>query len=180
MKKLAQGLLCTILIATLIAGCASQGDKPRSGGVGEKGGPGEQITAEEIKRVDLYVTAMRSAFQEESGGNDFIAVKLETLEGLSDRAKQEVLNGLKDLSANVYPFEKVKEDRSRFEVDEQGRLSRAVNGALLSVRLQEFSGNHAIIEATSWFGNLGAVFPEYKATYKNGEWHLELTRIAVS
>jgi hypothetical protein len=31
-----------------------------------------------------------------------------------------------------------------------------------------------IIGATLWFGNLGAIFPKYKAIYKNGQWQFEV------
>ncbi len=50
------------------------------------------------KKVDLYVTVMKAAYREENGGNGFVAVKLETLEGLSDKDQKLVLGGFKDLS----------------------------------------------------------------------------------
>ncbi|MEG0775299.1 hypothetical protein [Clostridium sp.] len=38
---------------------------------------------------------------------------------------------------------------------------------------EDIKDNEAVIEATSWYGNLGAVIPTYKAIYKNGQWELK-------
>ncbi len=161
-------VLITLLILSLvITGCS---------------GVEDSLTNEdekEMRRVDLYVTAMKAAFDIENGGDGFIAVRMDTLEGLSDEGKQEVLNRLKDLSENVYPFAEVENDSSKFEKNEMG-LVRTLDGALLSINLEEYSENKAVIEATSWFGNLGAVFPKYEAKYKNGEWQLEVLSMAIS
>lgn len=174
MKKIALILaLATILIAS---GCNVEKNKD----VEKQVNTVQNISSEEMKKIDLYVTVMREAFKEENGGNSFLAVKMDTLEGLSDKGKQEVLNKLRDISENVYPFKEIKTDNTKFEQDENGNLIRSIDGTLLSVRIEEMSNNKAIIEATSWFGNLGAVFPKYKATYKNGKWNLELLSIAIS
>lgn len=140
-----------------------------------------EYTKEAAKRVDLYVAVMKAAFQKENGGNGFIAVKEETLEGFKEeKSKQNVLECLKSLSSNVYWYEGVRDDKSLFEFDENGRITRTINGTLLSIKVEEFKGNEAVIEATSWFGNLGAVFPKYKAVYRGGQWHLEIISMAIS
>lgn len=138
------------------------------------------ISSEEQKRVVLYLTAMKAAFEEENGGNKFIAVKLETLDGLSNKGKQMVLDGLKTLSPHVYSFEKVKDDADKFLLDDKGRLLGTKGGTLLYVDVQEYKGNKAVIEAVSWFGNSGAVMPKYEARYINGMWQLKLIRMAVA
>ncbi|WP_049765048.1 hypothetical protein [Syntrophothermus lipocalidus] len=69
--------------------------------------PGQALTQTEQKRIDLYLAAMKAVFAEENGGSQFIAVKLETLEGLSSEGKLAVMAGLKDLSPHVYDFEKI-------------------------------------------------------------------------
>jgi uncharacterized protein YxeA len=139
-----------------------------------------QYIKEAAKRVNLYVAVMKAAFQVENGGNGFIAVKEETLEGLKDeKSKQDVLEALKSLSENVYLYEGVKDDKSLFEFDKNGRETRTLNGTLLSIKVEEFNNDEAVIEATSWFGNLGAVFPKYKAIYKNGQWQLEVISMAI-
>jgi len=138
------------------------------------------ISAEERRRVDLYLTAMRAAYQEENGGDCFIAVKLETLEGLSDEGKKLILEGLKDLSPYVYDFEEVKGDPGKFQYDEQGRKIRTIDGSLLYINIKEYEGDKAVITAVSWFGNLGAVFPEYEAIFIGDHWQLNLLRMAVS
>ncbi len=174
MKKIT---LVILLMVTLVAnGCSGV----KSNKVEKEVDPSVNISLEEMKKIDLYVAVMAAAFNEENGGNDFIAVEMEALEGLSDKGKEEVLNKLKGISKNVYAFEAVKDDSTKFEQDKDGNLTRSLNGTLLSVRVEKMSKNKATIEATSWFGNLGAVFPKYKATYKNGKWNLELLSMAIS
>lgn len=174
MKKLALVLL--LIASLLISGCSTGDINSTEKEVDTSG----NITSEEMKRIDLYVTAMKAAFNEENGGKSFIAVEMNTLEGLSDEGKKEVLNRLKDLSSDVYNFEEVKGDNTKFEKDDNGNLRRSIDGTLLSVRVEKFEGNNAVIEATSWFGNLGAVFPKYEAKYKDGKWELKLLSMAVS
>lgn len=138
---------------------------------------------EEEKLVKLYISVMRAAFKIENGGNGFIAIRKDTLQGLnSEKSKEEVLNGFKDLSPNLYWFENIKDNKSFFIINENknGQLVGTINGTLLSVNLKEFKDNEAIIEATSWFGNLGAVFPTYKAVYKNEQWELKNIGMAIS
>lgn len=130
--------------------------------------------------MDLYLAVMEGAFQEENGGNSFIAVKLETLEGLGDEEKSEVLKKLNNLSPNVYGFDKNKVDNSQFEVDDEGRLIRTINGSLLWIEIKEYRENKAKITGVSWFGNLGAVFPSYDAVYVGGKWQLKLNSMAIS
>lgn len=138
------------------------------------------ITTEEKQRIDLYVAAMKAAFEKRNGGNSFVAVKLDTLEGLSDVAKQEVLNAITGLSPNVYDFENVKNDTAKFELDQEGRLVMSIDGTLLWVNVEKYSKNKATITGVSWYGNLGAVFPTYKATFKAGKWQFKLISMAIS
>ena len=136
---------------------------------------------DEEKRIGLYVDAMKAAFHAENGGNGYIAVRMDTLDSLdNENARARVLEGLKDLSPNVYDFEQIKYDAAKLKKDKDGSLIGTINGTILSVKLEEYNDNEAVIRATSWFGNLGAVFPKYKATYKDGKWHLELISMAVS
>lgn len=144
-------------------------------------GPTAPHTDEAAKRVSLYIEAMKSAFQEGNGGNGFIAVKEETLEDLNEeRPKQDVLEGLKALSPKVYRYDDIKDDNSLFESDSIGRETRTLNGTLLYINDEEFKGDEAIVEAISWFGNLGAVSPKYKAVYKDGKWELKVLSMAIS
>lgn len=139
-----------------------------------------EISKEERKRIDLYVDVMEAAFLEENGGDSFIAIDLDTLEALSVTAKEEVLERLKDLSPNVYDFEDVKDDNTKFKLDDQGRLMMSIDGTLLSIELEKYNDNKAIIMGISWFGNLGAVFPKYEASFVNDKWELELISMAIS
>lgn len=174
MKKIA--LILALVTILIVGGCNAEENKDAEKQVNTV----QKISSEEMKKIDLYVTVMRKAFEEENGGSSFLAVKMDTLEGVSDKGKQEVLNKLRDISENVYSFEDIKTDNTKFEQDENGNLVSSTDGTLLSVRIEKMSNNKAIIEATSWFGNLGAVFPKYKATYKNGKWNLELVSMAIS
>lgn len=180
MKKIIALLL--ILTTTLFSFGCTKGDtgNEEDQGNGQEKIESEEIEPEEQKRIDLYVAALKAAFNEENGGKDFVAVKLDTLDGLSDKGKKRVLEDLKDLSDNVYSFEEVKDDKTKFKYDEKGRMERTLDGSLLYLELVDYKGNKAKIRSTSWFGNLGAVFPKYKATYKNGKWNLKLIEIAVS
>lgn len=177
MKKVLLILLITIAFSSMITGCNSLGNK--SNVEDEINNPEQKISIEE-KRMELYIAVMEGAFREENGGNAFIAVKLDTLEGLSDEAKLEVLKEFRSLSPNVYNFDDVKDDKDKFEVDEEGRLRQTLDGSLLWVEVEEYNEEKAKISGVSWFGNLGAVFPNYEAVYVNGEWQLKLINIGVS
>jgi len=177
-KKIIFALLVSAAIIFLIIGCDSQADTPNDRVQTEE--IQQEISTEERQRMDLYVAVMKAAFQEENGGKAFVAVKLDSLEGLSDEAKFEVLKELTDISPNVYCFEDVKNDNTKFELDDDGRLIRSIDGALLWVEIEEYSKSKSTITGVSWFGNLGAVFPEYEATFKNGKWQLKEIRMGVS
>lgn len=138
------------------------------------------ISEEEEKRIGLYLGVMKAAFFAENGGDSFIAIDLDTLEGLSDEAKGRILEYFTDLSPNVYDFKDVKDDGDKFKLDSEGRAMMTVDGTLLWIELEEYKDDEAIITGVSWFGNLGAVFPNYKAIYKNEKWELELISMAIS
>lgn len=140
----------------------------------------EKAIAEEKKRAELYAAAMQAAFKEENGGDKFVAVKLDALEDLSNQAKEELMNKLTNLSPNVYKFQDIKNDNSKFKLDDKGRVVQSLNGTLLWVEVEEYNGNKAIITGVSWFGNLGAIFPKYEATFENGQWKLKKISMAIS
>lgn len=138
-------------------------------------------TEEETKRVKLYIAAMKETFKMGNGGNGFIAVEEETLEGLKDKkSKEEVLKGLKSLSPNVYWYEEIKNSKALFVFDEKGEMMGTLNGTLLSVKAVELKDDKATIEAISGFGNLGAVLLKYKVVYKNDQWELKVISKAIS
>lgn len=138
------------------------------------------ISAEERQRMDLYISVMKAAFEIENGGDSFVAVKLDTLKGLSSEAKEAVIVELRSLSPKVYSSEDVKNDTTKFELDQEGRIGRSIDGTLLWVEVEEYTDKKATLTGVSWFGNLGAVFPKYEATYKNGTWQLTLVSMAIS
>lgn len=157
MKKISILILVLLVsVVTIISGCDSK-----------------ELSSKQLEqqRINLYVEVMKSVFQEENGGNDFIAIKLETLEGLSSEGKDIMLESFKDLTSNVYDFEDVKDDESKFEFDGKDRLG-AIDGSLLWIDIEEYEDKNAKIIGTSWFGNLGSVSIEYDATLKNGKWNL--------
>lgn len=125
----------------------------------------------EQQRINLYLEVMKSVFQVENGGDEFIAIKLDTLEGLSAEGKDMILDRFKDISLNVYYFEDIKNDESKFKYDGKDLLG-TINGSLLWIELEEYEENSTKIIGTSWFGNLGSISIEYDATFKNGEWKL--------
>ncbi len=165
MKRL---IALTIVLATCIAlvGCTMENGAA-------------QISSEERRRIDLYVQVMTAAFQIENGGDGFVAVRLDSLEGLGADAQQEVLKDLIGLSANVYSFAKVEWDETKF-VYYHGNMAGTINGTVLSVSVEEYSGDAATIAGCSRFGNLGAVFPKYRARYDSGIWILDMINMAIS
>lgn len=177
MKKMLLVLL-VVTIVTLATGCIPQANTPNVKDQTPNIAP--EISTEERQRMDLYIATMKAAFQEENGGNKFVAIKLDTLDGLSDQARKAVLKEFTSLSSNVYSFADVKNDPTKFELDEGGRLQRAIDGTLLWVEVPEYSASKATITGVSWFGNLGAVFPTYEAIYENGKWQLKLSSMAIS
>ncbi|SDG56752.1 hypothetical protein [Desulfosporosinus hippei] len=170
-------IIMTAVITGLLAGCSSTEENANNEG---NKTTDQKISAEERKRIDLYLAVMEGAFREENGGDLFVAVKLDTLAGLGDEAKSEVLKELKSLSANVYGFDKDKIDNSHFKVDADVRLIRTLDGSLLWVEIKEYSEDKAIIIGVSWFGNTGAVFPRYDAVFADGKWQLKLISMAIS
>lgn len=177
MKRLIVYLLAAMLLV-LAVGCSNV-DAPPNGEDTPTDKTGS-ISAEERQRLDLYLEVMKSAFNEENGGDSFIAVKLDTLEGLGEAALKDAMEELKALSPSIYSFEEISKDTDKFEIDTNGNLVRTLDGALLWIVLEAYDNNKAVIEGVSWFGNLGAVFPKYEATYKNGRWELKLISMAVS
>ncbi len=138
------------------------------------------ITPKEMKQIDLYTIVLEAAFAEENGGDTFIAVKTDSLVGLSAEGKQLVLEKLQTLSDNVYDYEDVKNDPSLFLFESNGRLMATQNGTLLYLSNITYDENSAALTGVSWFGNLGAVFPKFEAFYKNGSWELKLLSMAIS
>ena len=142
------------------------------------------LSKEEQQRVDLYVLVMREAYLVENGGDGFIAINLESLVDLSDAARQVVLDSFSDLSEQVFDYIEIKEDENYFKLGTEGSFAgkpmSTIDGAVLSIFLEEYKENQAIITGESWFGVLGAVFPEYEAAYKNGAWELKLIAMGIS
>lgn len=185
-KKTIIFLVMTLLLTFIISSCSNNqtfnNTKEKKGviNVNDKKENDKQ-QKEESKRISLCISAIKAAFHIENGGDGFIAVKGETLKGfINDKSKQDVLEGLKDLSEKSYWYEDVKEDKTLFRINKDGSRMATINGTVLSVQVKEYKENEAVIAATSWFGNLGAVFPEYKALYKDGVWKLKLIKMAIS
>jgi hypothetical protein len=176
LRKIILKLFAVTIIFSLVFGCSA----PRNEADVEADISAEEISYEERIKMDLYISVLKGAFHEENGGDCFIAVKMDTLTGLSEIAKEKVLEELKGLAQNIYSYEDVKDDQTKFEFDAEGRMRSTIDGALLWLEVEEYSENKAIITGVSWFGNLGAVFPKYEANFKNGSWQLKLISMAVS
>lgn len=172
--------MITIIFAVLFlvtTGCSTESDKNIQ--PDKKSPVVEKERSEEADKIDLYVKVMNAAFKKENGGNSFIAVKLDTLEGLTDESKETVLQKLTSLSANIYDYEEVKNDPDKFEFEGENLIG-AINGTVLSIDLEQYDKNKATITGASWFGNVGAVYIEYEAVLKNGNWNLHEVSTAIS
>ena len=82
------------------------------------------------------------------------------------RKKSEVLKELSDLSPNVYNFKDVKNDSTKFELDDDGRLVRTIDGALLWIEVKNIVRVNQQLQGFPGLSNLGAVFPKYEAIFK--------------
>ena len=89
------------------------------------------------------------------------------------------MENLKSLSPNIYNYEDIKTDETKFEFDD-GHLACTIDGTLLWIDVEDYNINSAKITGVSWFGNLGAVFIEYKSTFRFGKWHLKMIGYAIS
>lgn len=165
--------LMIIILSFSFIGCNQT--KPIEGQENEN-----EFSLEEQRRIDLYIKVMKAAYEEENGGDGYIAIHTNTLEGLSEKGIQEVMRQFKDITENVYDYITIENDETKIKKDEQGRDQCTINGSILGIQLTSYSNNKAVIEGISWFGNLGAVFPKYNAVYKNGEWQLKLISMAIS
>ncbi len=182
-NKIMKYSMILLLLFILNAGCleiqvsSDQIDNPEDNPM-EQSNP--VITLQEMKRIDLYTQVLESAYAEENGGAKFIAVKADSLQGLSPEGKQLVLDRLKTISDNVYDYEDVKDNPSFFLFDANGNKRGTRDGTLLFLSNITYDENSATLTGVSWFGNLGAVFPEYEAHYINNMWVLTLLSMAVS
>lgn len=170
--------LLLLPLLSLTPGCTSKTEDnhvdPSSG----------NLTADEEKRIALYTAVLKTAFEEGNGGDHFVAVKLDTLDGLSDLGRKQVMIELESLNDDlydyVYDYEDIKDDPLFFHIGDDGEIMGTKNGTLLYLSDVDYRDNRATLTGVSWFGNLGAVFPKYEAHYVNGEWQLELLSIAIS
>ncbi|MGE5381611.1 MAG: hypothetical protein ACM3NT_11165, partial [Methylocystaceae bacterium] len=128
-------LLILVLFSFYLFGCNKEAPAPDQSSAG--------LSAEEQKRIDLYVAVMTAAFNEENGGNKFIAVKLDSLTGLSQESRMEVLKRLKKLAPQVYDFEAVKTDNDKFRRNGE-MLGGTIDGTVLSIKLDSYSDNRAV------------------------------------
>lgn len=140
--------------------------------------PKNQIAASERKTIDLYVTVMKETFNLGNGGSGFIAVDFKDMNNISPAGRQLIMKQLGDLSPYVYDYAKVKNDPDKFDLSPNSW--HAKNGTVLSISLANGQGDEAEISAGSLFGNLGAYWSTYRATYVNGRWRLKLLNAAVS
>lgn len=143
-----------------------------------KAKPKTALSAAEQKTVDLYVTAMKAAFNSGNGGSGFIAVDFKDMNNISPAGRQLIMKQLGDLSPYVYDYAKVKNDSDKFDLSPNAW--HAKNGTVLSISSANGQGDEVEISAGSLFGNLGAGWPTYRARYVNGRWLLELLTMSVS
>lgn len=129
MKKNFWFLISVILCGVIfISGCTSNNNYHNSAISAASKNTNERqktvITNEDQRRISLYITAMKEVYHSmKSVPNNFIAVKLETLDGLDSQGKQAVLEGMKDLSPNMYAFENIKNDAGKFRYSNKTLVS---------------------------------------------------------
>lgn len=130
--------------------------------------------AKDEKKISLYSEALAKAFMLATGGNGFLAVDLDSLEGLKDEEKQEVIVELKQriLSPYVYTLNEVKNDREKFLLDEQGRITGTKNGVVLSLRVNHYREDSAQLKVACWLSPQKIMVISYEGKYLDGKWQL--------
>ncbi|MGE5422669.1 MAG: WG repeat-containing protein [Ignavibacteriales bacterium] len=137
------------------------------------------LTVSERRMVELYLSVMKKAYTMSNGGNGFIAVQFGSLEGLSPAGRKVIVKRLKALSPNIYDYERIKNDKTKF-VFQDGQLVCTRNGTVLKVEVHSYTGNTSYICGESWYGVLAAISPEIRATLVDGVWELKVLRAPVS
>jgi len=126
------------------------------------------------RKVSLYVEALEKAFVLASGNSGFLAVDLSSLEGLSGEGKQEVMKELKAriISSNVYSLADVQNDRDKFSLDEQGRITGTRNGVVLFLVANDYREDNAQLKVACWFSPDKIMVVPYEGRFVDGKWHL--------
>lgn len=96
---------------------------------------------------------------------------------LQESEKETLLRYCKKYNSEIkdYSFQELK-DNGFF--DEEKMM---LDGILISIdRVEKITENSAIIKVRKYRSGLGAIYPEYKLTYKNGIWNIEVVAMAIS
>lgn len=126
------------------------------------------------KKVSLYAEALVRAFKQSTGGTGFLAVDLDSLEGLSVEEKEELFKELKQktMSPNVYNLAEIKNDREKFLLDEQGRITSTINGVVLLLNVNHYTEDSARIKVACWRSPQNIIVITYEGKYLDGKWQL--------
>lgn len=97
--------------------------------------------------------------------------------GLSESEKDTLLRYCKKYNSDI-------KDYSMKELQENGLYDEEnveIDGILICLEsVEKITENSAIMTFGKYRSGLGAVFPKYKLTYKNGNWDIEILQMAIS
>lgn len=97
--------------------------------------------------------------------------------GLNDNEKDTILRYCKKYHSDI-------KDYSIQELKENGLFNEEevrIDGILIYVEsIEKITENNAIMTVAKYRSGLGAIFPKYKLTYKNGNWNIEVLQMAIS
>lgn len=97
--------------------------------------------------------------------------------GLEENEKQTLLRYCKKYNSNI-------KDYSMKELQENGLFDEEklkIDGILIFVSsVENITQNSAVITVGKYRSGLGAIFPKYKLTYKDGTWNIEVLSMAIS
>lgn len=158
-----------------------------------------QINASKIELVSklelMYKTIIDDIIKQDSGlnsGAQYISLDIDSFVAPIERGKGNIQSkylGLEESEKETLlryckKYNSEVKDYSMQELKDNGLFNEEkmyIDGILISIgRVDKITEDTAIIRVMKYRSGLGAIYPEYKLTYKNGVWNIEVLSIAIS
>lgn len=149
-----------------------------------------KVNVKNIERVNLskltqlYITLIDDVIENHdvalNHNMEYVAIDINGFTNLNEKEKQDVINHLYKYSENVYVgnYEYLKEQGL---AQENADNFPALKGILIgSSNTEKINDDKYVVNISKYRTGLGAIFPEYEATYKEGKWSFEIISMAIS
>lgn len=107
----------------------------------------------------------------------YISLDIDSFTVLNENEKETLLRYCKKYHSDI-------KDYSMQELKENGlydEKNMKIDGILIYIeKVEKITKNSAIMTVGKYRSGLGAIFPKYKLTYKNGNWNIEVLSMAIS